>query len=77
MDTGSEFKSQVWNRVVTSTEVGDCVAVCNGKIEALFECKYWASIGFEDYRIEDNEDNTVLGCDHWEENAIVMNHPCT
>ena len=62
IDTGPEFKGEYRN--FTSTEVGDhCFPVCSEDTEALFEYQYQASIGFEDYRVEDKDGNIVLGCD--------------
>jgi len=55
--------------ILRSTEVGDyCSPICD-RGEGLFEYRYSASVGFEDYRVEDNADggNVVLRCDSWED----------
>lgn len=63
VDTGGVYKGEYTN--FTSTEVGDyCVPVCNDDTDsAVFEYKYQAAAGFEDYRVEDVDGNPVMECD--------------
>lgn len=69
--TSPRFKGE-FGDTITSTEVGDdCSPICDENTESLFEYKYWSSIGFEDYRVEDIKDgNVLMRCDHWQDECM-------